>query len=92
MRKVITLTVFALTLAAGYSLASDSSMDTSASRDNWLPMDEVASNLRADGYDLREIEIEDGRYEVEAIASDGRRVELYIDPVIGKILKVERDD
>lgn len=59
---------------------------------DWLPMDEVASNLRADGYDLREIEIDDGRYEVEAIAPDGRRVELYIDPVIGKILKVERDD
>lgn len=92
MRKLITLAVFALTLAAGYSVASSDGMGAGAAGDQWLPMDQVAGQLRADGYQLREIEIDDGRYEVEATAPDGRRVELYIDPVSGKILKVEDDD
>lgn len=92
MRKLITLAVFALTLAAGYSVASSDGMGAGAPRDEWLPMDQVAGQLRADGYDLREIEIDDGRYEVDAVDAEGRRVELYVDPVSGKILKVERDD
>ncbi|MEE4296332.1 MAG: PepSY domain-containing protein [Wenzhouxiangella sp.] len=92
MPKVITIAVFALTLAAGYSLASSDSMKTTTSRSDWLPMDQIAEDLQADGYELREIEIDDNHYEIEAITPDGRHVEIYIDPVSGKLLKVEEDD
>jgi uncharacterized membrane protein YkoI len=49
--------------------------------------------VRSRGYEVRKIEIDDdGYYEVKAIDPDGRRVEAEVDPVTGKILKVERDD
>jgi len=92
MRKLLTLAVFGLTLAAGYSLASDRSTDGTAPRDQWLPLDQIEQSLRSQGYEVHELEIDDGRYEVEAIDPDGRRVELYIDPLTGKILRTERDD
>lgn len=92
MRKILTLAVFGLTLAAGYSLAADQRPGVDAPRDQWLPIETIARSLRSDGYEVREIEIDDGRYEVNAIDPDGRPVEIYVDPVAGKILQVERDD
>lgn len=92
MRKLITLAAFGLTLAAGVGLASAQAPGVGGARDQWLPLDEVARSLRSDGYEVREIEIDDGYYEAKVIDNDGRRLELYVDPVSGKILKVERDD
>jgi hypothetical protein len=92
MRKIITLAAFGLVLAAGYSFASSERTGAGVSQDQWLPMDQVAGQLLADGYRLYEIEIDDGRYEVEAVAPDGRRVEIYIHPLSGEFLKVESHD
>lgn len=92
MRKLLTLAVFGLTLAAGYSLASNPGMGSTAPRDQWLPLGKIQRTLRSDGYEVREIEVDDGYYEVKAIDPDGQRVEIHVDPVSGKILKVERDD
>ena len=76
--------------AAGAERIGTGPMGTGA--DAWLPMDRVAGNLIADGYRPYEIEIDDGYYEVEAFAPDGRRVEIYVHPVSGAFLKVEPDD
>jgi uncharacterized membrane protein YkoI len=93
MRRLLTLAVFGLTLAAGYTLASDPGMGSQVPRDQWLPLDKVERMVRSRGYEVRKIEIDDdGYYEVKAIDPDGRRVEAEVDPVTGKILKVERDD
>lgn len=92
MRKLLTLAVFGLTLAAGYSLASDHGTGSAVPRDQWLPLDKIERSLRSDGYEVRKIEIDDNYYEVKAIDPDGQRVEVEVDPLTGKILKVERDD
>ena len=56
-------------------------------------MDEVLARLRTAGYsDFREIERENGRYEVKGSDADGRRVELYVDARTGEVVKEERDD
>ncbi|MGE0628286.1 MAG: PepSY domain-containing protein [Hyphomicrobiaceae bacterium] len=60
------------------------------STDGWLSLDDVRSRLTAQGYRIREIELDDGLYEVEARNAEGRKVELKIDPRSGKI--VGRDD
>jgi catechol 2,3-dioxygenase-like lactoylglutathione lyase family enzyme len=50
----------------------------------------VVRKLEGQGYTVREIEREDGAYEVYATDADGVRVELYADPRTGDILR--RDD
>ena len=54
---------------------------------------EVAAEMERQGYrDIREIEFDDGRYEVEATTSDGRRVELYVDALSLDIVGLDDDD
>jgi Peptidase propeptide and YPEB domain len=48
---------------------------------------EVVNALEAQGYtDFREIERDDGRYEVEARNSEGKMVEVYVDTVTLKVV------
>lgn len=61
-----------------------------AARADWLSIAEVASGLTARGYRVEEIELDDGRYEVEVRTPNGREMELKVDPRTGRI--VDRDD
>lgn len=55
-----------------------------------LTDDEIRARLATEGYAVRRLERERGKIEVKAIR-DGRTWELYIDPVDGRILKIEED-
>ena len=57
--------------------------------EEWMPASAVAQKLEGQGYTVREIEREDGAYEVYATDPDGERVELYADPRTGDILRRE---
>ncbi|NQW12197.1 MAG: PepSY domain-containing protein [Alphaproteobacteria bacterium] len=58
-----------------------------------MPPRDVTAKLEGMGYGgIRDIEREDGHYEVKATDKDGHRVELYIDAMTGAILRSERDD
>jgi hypothetical protein len=59
-------------------------------RAEWKPVSEVASALEAKGYQVREIERDDGCYEVEARHQSGERVELYVNPRTLEIVKTDR--
>lgn len=72
------------------SAATAISTDTSSPQ---LALDEVLARLRTAGYsDFRELERENGRYEVKSLNAEGRRVELYVDARTGEVVKEESDD
>lgn len=51
---------------------------------------EVRAALTELGYDVRKIEVEDG--EIEAyVVKDGKMAEVHVDPVTGKIAKIENE-
>lgn len=52
---------------------------------------EIRFALEKQNYKVKEIELEDGVYEVEVIL-DGQEMELEIDPNTGLILEVELED
>ncbi len=52
---------------------------------------EVKSQLVGAGYEVAHVQKSRGCFEVKARRPDGQRVELYLDPVTLKVLKVERD-
>lgn len=56
------------------------------------PVSEIASMLETKGYAVREIDREDGVYEVELTNADGLRLEAYVDPTSGAFLNDDRDD
>ena len=53
---------------------------------------EIATRLEAQGYAVREIELERGVYEVEMTDSNGMRVKAYLDAVTGSVLPFGDDD
>jgi hypothetical protein len=58
--------------------------------EDWMPASAVARKLEGQGYTVREIEREDGAYEVEVTDADGVRMEVSLDPRTGDVLR--RDD
>lgn len=55
-----------------------------------LSLMQVTQRVSEKGYtDIREVEREDGRYEVKARDQEGRWVELYVDGQTGEILSSE---
>lgn len=71
----------ASTAVAGASLPSAA---------NWLTIPELIQRLESAGYrDFEEVERESDGYEVKATDSQGRRVEIDVDPVTAKVLKTE---
>jgi hypothetical protein len=96
MRKTLILAT-ALAAASGAAFASDDRGDrraplTDAPRAEWMSVSQVAQSLEAQGYVIREIDVERGAYEVEATDANGMRVEAYVHPVTGAILPYGDDD
>jgi uncharacterized membrane protein YkoI len=53
---------------------------------------QIATMLEEQGYSVREIELERGRYYVEMINSNGMKVEACLDPATGAVLPYRDDD
>lgn len=57
-----------------------------------LSADQASAKASLLGYsDIRKVEWDDGCWEVYAFDKSGQRVEVYLHPVSGDVVKVERD-
>jgi hypothetical protein len=79
-------------VAAGLAMASDDRPRVDVPKDEWMTFAQIADKLASDGYDVRELEIDDGAYEVEAIDADGKRFKAYLHPATGEVLDRKSDD
>ncbi|MBV8094860.1 MAG: PepSY domain-containing protein [Acetobacteraceae bacterium] len=62
------------------------------SRPGWISEGEVTQNLEADGYRVRKIEDDDGRYKVKVTTRDGHKEKLYVNPKSGARVSAVADD
>jgi uncharacterized membrane protein YkoI len=53
---------------------------------DWKSAAEIKDKLVAAGYTVREIEKDDGAYEVDVIDKDGTRMEFHVHPATGDVL------
>lgn len=84
--------IFALLAAASVpAFADDDAYCGNIPRAEWKSISEASAAVTAKGYEIREIEADDGCYEVEARKETGERVELYLNPRTLEIVKTERD-
>lgn len=92
MRKFLIVPLLSIAAASAGVALADEQFQIDAPRDQWLTIAQVVEKLTSQGYEVREVEMDDGVYEVEATTSDGRRIDAYVHPVTAEILKEEEDD
>jgi hypothetical protein len=61
-------------------------------RERWLSPEQIAQKLGEKGYTVREIEADDGAYEVEMVDKNGMRVEAHVHPETADMLVGYDDD
>ncbi len=93
MRKISMLTAIAvvLTLTSTANASSDRDCGKVPPRD-WLSKNALKSKASDLGYQVRRIKMEDGCFEVYAIDDKGARVELYLRPDTGELVRKKVDD
>ncbi len=90
MKKLLALTVASTAFAfAAPAFASSSNGLCGNTPNKWMAMDAARQIAVEQGYDVRRIKREDGCYEVYAISRDGAKVELYMHPTSGDIVKIK---
>jgi hypothetical protein len=76
--------IAAAVLAATPVFASETCPETP--KDKWLKPEQVQERLAAQGYDVRRVKAEGTCFEAKA-RKDGKRVELYVSPGDGRIVR-----
>ncbi len=77
---------------AGSAFASEDEAKLNVPRDKWLTVTQITEKFTAQGYDVRQVKVEKGGYEVYAVAKDGKRLEVLVHPATGEILGDEAED
>ncbi|MDR8016872.1 PepSY domain-containing protein [Ectopseudomonas guguanensis] len=86
-----TLLLLSLALASPLTLAA--TQCTTADMSQWQDQDKFQSGLKAQGYQISKFKVTKGNcYEIYGFDKDGKKVEIYFDPVSGDAVKsnVER--
>lgn len=61
---------------------------TEQKKETWQNEDEFQKKLVADGYKIKKFKVTDGQcYEIYGLNKDGKKVEIYFNPVSGEIVK-----
>ncbi|MBN2760278.1 MAG: PepSY domain-containing protein [Rhodobacteraceae bacterium] len=89
MTKTLTALALIALLPAGAALASD---DCHSPRDQWQPREAALKVAEQNGWTVREFEIDDGCYEIEGRDSDGRLIDVSLDPATLQIVEMEFED
>ncbi|KKN75392.1 hypothetical protein LCGC14_0381360 [marine sediment metagenome] len=50
----------------------------------WMSQDDLTAMYVEQGYDVKNIKIDEGCYEIYGLDANGERVEIYVDPVTGE--------
>ena len=83
MRKVLLLS---LVLASPLAIAGPQC--TTAERSQWQDPQAFQDQLKAQGYQISKFKVTDGNcYEIYGFNKDGKKVEIYFDPVSGNAVK-----
>ena len=89
MRKTLTILAFLATLPAGVARADD---DCFVPMDDWQPRAAVAQFAKAEGWEARRIQIDDGCYEIQGRDATGRAIEVKLHPGTLEIVEFEFED
>jgi hypothetical protein len=79
-------------LVGGTGLAmADGTPDQTAAAGS-LSVAQVTSRLQAQGFTIKKIKMDDGRYKVKAVDAAGHKQKLYVSPTTGDVVSKGDDD
>lgn len=88
MRRIALATVIVAAMGASTAvLATEDRGRLAVPAAEWKSEAEIKDKLTAAGYTVREIETDDGAYEVKVSDKDGVKMELHVHPATGEILR-----
>lgn len=85
MKTLIPVLALAPALTLGYA-------GPALAQDAARPLSAIIADLEAQGYRIGDIDVDRASIDVDAVAADGRRVDLRVDSATGEILGETRDD
>ena len=89
MRRIALATAFVTAMGLGTAVmaSNDHGKRLNVPSADWKSAAEIKDKLVSAGYSVREIETDDGAYEVDVVDKDGVRMELHVHPATGEILR-----
>ena len=85
MRKLLLISLLATS-----PLAFAGPQCTTTDKAQWQDQAKFQEDLKAQGYDIKKFKVTGGNcYEIYGWDKDKRKVEIYFDPVTGKVVKQE---
>ncbi len=92
MRNLLMLPALAVLLLALPALADDNFAGRlNIPREQWLSISDVTQKIKAQGYEVRQIEVDDGAYEFKGTNSYGVLVEAHANPATGEVMRGHGD-
>lgn len=84
MRKIIAIALFATVAAPAF--ATDL---CTVPQDKWMTEDALKAKAAEAGFDVKQIKVEDGCYEIYAIDKTGAKVEAWLNPETAEVVKIK---
>lgn len=87
-------TTLALALALGMAAAAPAMASEDCKpypKDQWLQPEQIKAKAEELGYTVRSVGEDDGCLEIKGTSKDGKRVEVYFDPVTAEVVKTKGD-
>jgi len=91
MFRRITIAVAAAFCLVGTGWATGLADCDSGDPSTWKSQDDLKAQLEGEGYEVRQIKVDDGCYEAYVIGSDGEMQERYYHPVNFEFIPTEDD-
>ncbi|HMQ57134.1 MAG TPA: PepSY domain-containing protein [Rhizobiaceae bacterium] len=94
MRILLATLIVATALSPAFASSdSDDSRKCGATdKASWMSVADISAKAEAMGLKVRSVKTEDGCYEVYAIDAKGQRIEAYMHPVTGEVVRQKVDD
>jgi len=92
MKNVLILTAASLTMSLAtpvFASDDDDNRYCGATSGQWMSIGAIADKATQKGYNVRGVERESNCYEIKAVDGNGIRVELYMNPVTGEIVRTK---
>ena len=86
-------TLFALSFTALFASAALAGPTCNVPQEKWMKEADFKAKVEAQGYKIKTFKVtKNDCYEIYGFDKEGRKVEIYHDPVSGKAVKTEIDD
>lgn len=86
MRKYIMRSAIGFCLVAATPALAGDGPRLNVPRDQWLSPAQITDKLSAQGYQVREIETDDGAYEVDMVDKNGVRIDVHVHPATAELI------